>query len=277
MFKWLTLFNLLKGKSSEMSFLEHLEALRGTLIRSVAVILTLAVVAFFFREYLFDRLLFAPRSDEFLTNRLMCRLAEAWNMPMLCLNTGSFKLLNLEVAGQFRAHLYISLLAGVIVGFPYLLWELWRFIKPALYSREKQYLSLSLLSGVLLFFSGILFGFFIISPLALNFLINYSISPEIENHIRLGNYINTIGGICLSTGLVFQLPLLVYVLARFGIITPAFMKTYRKHSYVAVFIISAILTPPDVFSQILVAIPLIFLYELSILIAIRHSVTKSSV
>ena len=271
MFKWLSLFSFLKKNANQLSFLEHLEALRGMIVRSIGVIMLLTVVAFFFRDFIFDTLLLAPREDGFITNRLMCRLAEAWQMPALCLKTGGFTLQNLEVAGQFRAHLYISFIAGIIAAFPYILAEIWLFIKPALYKRESKYLGFSLFSGSLLFFAGVLFGYFIITPLALNFLINYTVSDSITNQIQLSNYIRTIGGISLSCGLVFQLPLLVFILSKFGILTSGFLKKYRKHSYVLVFIIAAIITPPDVFSQILVAIPLIFLYEISIFIAARNN------
>lgn len=258
-----------KNEIVELTFWDHLDVLRFALMRSFAVVFILAVIAFYFTDFVYSDVILGPKNPEFISNRLFCRLGQLVHMDSLCINTMDFKLNNLEMAGQFRSNLLISLIAGLVVAMPYILTEIWLFIKPALTIKERKGVSGFVFVTTFLFLVGVSFGYFIIAPLAVNFLATWTISADIQNTFRLGSYISMVVMLGLSTGLVFELPVLIYFLARMGIVTAELLKTYRKHSIVAVFILSAMITPPDVFSQILVSFPLILLYEISIRIAKR--------
>ncbi|MCK4661797.1 MAG: twin-arginine translocase subunit TatC [Bacteroidales bacterium] len=261
-----------QNKPNEMTFWEHLDELRSVLIRSIIAIGIFSVIAFFFKEFIYDTVILGPRKSDFFTNSLLCSLGDILNSSILCINQKSFEIINIEMAGQFRSHLIISFVTGIVFAFPYFLFELWKFIKPAFHENESKSLKGFVFYTSFLFAIGILFGYYIINPLAINFLISYEISPEVVNQIKLGSYISNVLMICLSTGLVFELPLLIYFLTKMGMITPQILKKYRKHSAILFFILSAIITPPDIFSQFLVAMPLFLLYEISISISKR--VTK---
>jgi len=250
-----------------MSFLEHLEELRWHLIRSTVVIFLMAIVAFVFHNFIFDNIILAPKSPEFFTNRLLCRLGDLVHVAKLCINSKPLEIINIDMAGQFKTHILVSLIAGLIVGFPYVFFEFWKFMKPALYENERKYARGSVFYSSLLFFLGILFGYYIIAPLSINFLGSYSVSGQIINRINLRSYISTVTTVALAGGITFELPVLVYFLTKAGLVTPAFLKRYRKHAIVIILILAAIITPPDIFSQILVFIPLVVLYEISILIS----------
>jgi len=268
----------LEKKSSELqelTFWDHLDVLRFALMRSSIAVFVLAIVAFYFTDFVYSQVILGPKSPDFITNRMFCEFSKLVNVDSLCINQITFKLNNLEMAGQFRNNLLISIVAGLIVAMPYILTELWLFVKPALSIKERKGVRGFVVATSFLFLTGISFGYFIISPLAINFLANWTLSPDIENTIRLGSYISMVVMIALSTGLVFQLPVLIFFLAKMGIVSVEFLKTYRKHAIVVFFILSAIITPPDMFSQLLVSFPLIFLYEISIKIARR--VEKSRV
>ena len=243
----------------EMSFLDHLEALRWHLIRSVIAIFSLAIIAFMNKSFIFDTVLLAAKDPDFITYRLMCAISEA-----ICIDELPFILINITMSGQFTNHIFVSLAAGFIVAFPYVFWEIWRFIKPALYSGESKHARGVVFFSTMLFLSGVLFGYYIIAPMAVNFLGSYQVSEMVKNQISLGSYITTVATIPLACGLVFELPIITFFLTKIGIVNPAFMRTYRKHALVMVLILSAIITPPDVISQILVAMPLLLLYEVSI-------------
>jgi len=178
-----------------------------------------------------------------------------------------FNLINLTMAGQFSMHIIVSFVAGIILAFPYILYEIWRFIQPAFKKAEKNYAKGLVFWGSFLFLSGVAFGYYVITPLSVQFLGGYTVSELVTNQISLKSYISTVTTITLSTGLVFQLPILVYFLSKLGFVTPLLMKTYRRHATVAVLLLSAIITPPDITSQVLVSIPLLFLYEISIFIS----------
>jgi len=260
----------LEKKSSELqeiTFWDHLDVLRFALMRSTIAVFVLAIVAFYFTDFVYSQVILGPKTPDFITNRLFCEFSKMISIDSLCINQTLFKLNNLEMAGQFRNNLLISIVAGVIVAMPYILTELWLFIKPALTIKERKGVSGFVFITTFLFMSGVSFGYFLISPLAINFLANWTLSPDIENTIRLGSYISMVVMISLSTGLVFQLPVFIYFLAKMGIVSVEFLKTYRKHAIIVFFILSALITPPDMFSQLLVAFPLIFLYEISIKIA----------
>lgn len=255
-------------EEEKMSFLDHLEILRWHLIRIVIALFVGASLAFVFKSFVFDTIVLAPAFNEFITYRIICDLSNAVRMgDGLCFDDLNFLLINLTMAGQFTMHILVSIVAGIIVAFPYILFEVWRFIKPALSKGEKGYARGLVFWGSFLFLNGVLFGYYIITPLSVQFLGNYNVSDLVKNQISLSSYISTVTTITLSSGLVFQLPIIIYFLSKLGFVTPELLKTYRRHSVIAVMLLSALITPPDVTSQILVAIPLIFLYEISIWIS----------
>jgi sec-independent protein translocase protein TatC len=258
-----------KKKNNEMSFLEHLEVLRWHIIKALLSILVVAIVAFIFKDILFNKILLAPKFPEFVTNRLLCELGRIVRIPKLCININPLELISIKMAGQFSMHIMVSLIAGFVVAFPYVFYQFWEFIVPALYPKEKKVASGAVLVSSLLFILGVLFGYYIITPLSIHFFGSYSVSEDVTNQINLVSFVSTIASILLASGIVFELPILVYFLSKIGLITPKFMKKYRKHSLVIVLILSAIITPPDIFSQMLVALPLVILYEVGIVISRR--------
>ncbi|NTW26014.1 MAG: twin-arginine translocase subunit TatC [Lentimicrobium sp.] len=255
----------------EMSFWDHLDALRGHLFRSAIAIVVVAIVAFINREFIFDQLILAPKDPDFITNRLLCQLGVWANIPSLCLGNFDLKIININLSGQFTTHMYISFFAGLIVAAPYVIWEIWRFIKPALYDKERKNSRGAVLSMSLLFILGVLFSYFLIVPLTLSFFGTYQVSESVSNQISLASYISTVVSVTFSLGVVFELPVFVFFLTKVGIITPEFLKRNRKYTLVILLTIAAIITPPDIISQILVTIPLYGLYELSILVSQRIS------
>ena len=259
----------ISNNTGEMSFLEHLEELRWHIVRSGVAILVLAIIAFIFRNYLFDYVLLAPKNPDFFTNRFLCDLATKFNAPDLCINTTPLKLQNIKLAGQFSASIMVSLYTGVVIAFPYIIWEMWRFISPALYENERKHARGSVAAISIMFFTGALFGYFIIVPLMINFLGGWQVSAEIVNDVTLEDYLDRITFIPLATGIIFELPILMIFLTKVGIITPEFMIQYRRHAIIVLMIVASIITPPDVFSMILVVLPLLLLYEASILLTKR--------
>jgi len=258
-----------KGKAGEkeMSFLQHLEELRWHIIRSILAIVFFMILAFIFKSFLFDSVIFAPSRPSFFTNRLLCHLGERLNTPALCINTKPLNLININMSGQLTTHFAVAMVAGLILAFPVVLWEFWKFFKPALKPNEARYAQGTVFAASMLFFIGVLFGFFMLAPLSIHFLSTYEISADVTNQINIRSYISTLSSICLATGLIFELPIITFFLTKVGLITPTFMRKYRKHAIVLIFIIAAIITPPDVFSQTLVALPLLLLYEVSIFIS----------
>jgi sec-independent protein translocase protein TatC len=253
----------------EMSFLEHLEELRWHIIRSILAIVFFMILAFIFKSFIFGTVILGPRNPDFITNRLFCELGGYLNIPALCINTKEWQLINIKMSGQITTHITVAMVAGVILAFPFVLLEFWRFLKPALKPNESKYASGAVLAASFLFFLGVLFGYFMLAPLSIHFLSTYEVDPSVANQINVRSYIGTLTSICLATGLVFELPIITFFLTKIGIVTPTFMRKYRKHAIVVIFIIAAIITPPDVFSQTLVAIPLLLLYEISIFISAR--------
>jgi sec-independent protein translocase protein TatC len=260
-----------RGKKSdkEMSFLEHLEELRWHIIRSVLAIFIFMITAFVCRNIIFDMIILAPKNADFITARLLCSLGAKMGTDAICINQHPVNLINIKMAGQLTTHIIVSLVAGLILAFPVVLWELWKFFKPALKPNEIKYSKGAILITSLLFFIGVLFGYFALAPLSIHFLTSYAVSGDVVNQIYVRSYIGTITSICLATGVIFELPIVAYFLTKIGVVTPEFMRTYRRHSIVVIFILAAVITPPDVFSQILVAIPLLILYEVSIFISAR--------
>jgi sec-independent protein translocase protein TatC len=254
---------------NEMSFLDHLEALRWHLVRSIFSIMVFAIIAFIFKDFIFSNVIIAPKTPDFFTNRMLCSFGTWIGIKALCINIDPFQLININMAGQFTTHIMVSMIIGLIFAFPYLVFELWRFISPALYEKEKNFARGAVFYISMLFLLGVLFAYFIIIPLSVHFLGSYQVSAEVVNQINLMSYIQTVTAIALAAGLLFELPVLIYFLTKVGLVTPEFLKKYRRHSLVIVLVLSAIITPPDVFSQILVAFPLMFLYEVGIRISKR--------
>lgn len=261
-------------KLSEMSFLDHLEELRWLLVRSTVAVLICATVAFFFSDFIFNQIIFGPKNPEFITYRLFCEMSQNLGLDQsLCVTEIPMRIQSREMGGQFSAHMWTSITAGFIIGFPFILWEFWKFISPALYENEKKYARAFVIIASLLFFMGVLFGYYLITPLSVNFLANYNVSEQIFNDIDLSSYISLLRSSTVACGLLFELPIIIYFLTKIGLVTPKFLRQYRKYTLIIVLVLSAIITPPDVLSQVIVAIPIMILYEVSILIS--ASVTKS--
>jgi len=256
-----------KEAKKEMSFLDHLEILRWHLVRSSLAIILFGTVAFLFKNIIFDKILLAPTKLDFFTYQLLCTISKSFSTDGMCIESLPFTLQSLGMAEQFSIHIWVSVTAGIIVAFPYIIWEVWLFINPGLYKHERKYAFGFILISSLLFFLGVLFGYYVITPLSINFLGNYSISDIVNKNFKIGSYISIIKSSVLAAGFMFELPVIIYFLAKMGLVTPQFLKTYRKHAIVLVLILAALITPPDVISQIIVSIPIVFLYEVSILIA----------
>ncbi len=255
----------------EMTFLEHLEALRWHIVRSAVAVILIGIVAFIFKRVVFDIILLGPSESDFVMSRWLCYLGKNTflHTNVLCINSEPIKLQNIQMAGQFMAHIKISLIAGLVLAFPYIFWEFWRFVKPALYSNELHIARGAVLAISSLFFVGVLFGYYIICPLSINFLYNYQVSDLAINDIQLMSYVSLVASICLAAGVMFELPMIVLFFSKIGLLTPGFLKKYRRHAFIVILVVAAIITPPDVFSQILVSLPLLLLYEVSIGISKR--------
>lgn len=266
-----------KNPGAEMSFLDHLEELRWLLVRSSIAIIVGACVAFAFSGFIFDEIIFAPKKGDFITYRIFCELAQRYDLDKsFCIEELPFEIQSRTMDGQFSTDLWVSITAGFILAFPYILWLFWKFISPALYDRERKHAVVFIVTTSVLFFIGVLFGHYLITPLSLNFLANYRISDVVKNDIDLNSYISIIKTTAISCGLVFEMPVLMYFLAKVGLVTASFLSNYRRYAYVIILIIAAIVTPPDVISQLIVTIPLIILYEVSILIAARMNRNKEN-
>ena len=254
----------------EMSFLDHLEVFRWHLIRAAIAILFFAVIAFIFKDIVFDSILLGPQSPNFPTYKALCAISQHLGLEdVLCLTEAPFTLMNISMSGQFSTHVSTSIFAGLIVSFPYVFWEFWRFISPGLHADENKMARGIVFFSSVLFLFGILFGYYVIAPLSVNFLGSYQVSSSVANQISLTSFISTVTTVSFASGIIFELPILVYFLTKIGFLTPDFMRIYRKHAIVLILILAAIITPPDVTSQILVLLPLIALYEISIRISAR--------
>ena len=263
----MTLFRKGPNPNTEMSFLGHLEALRWHLVRSVIAIVIFAIAAFVNKEFIFDTIIFGPKNPSFPTYRALCYLSEKFSID-ICIKEFPFNIISVSMAGQFTTHMWVAFISGLVAAFPYIIWESWRFIKPALTEKEKKYSYGAVFFTSLLFLIGVLFGYFLIAPMSINFLGSYTVSDQVKNTIGLDSYISTITILTFASGVVFELPIVVYFLSKIGIITPQFMRTYRKHAMVVILVIAAVITPsPDISSQLLVAVPLFILYELSIFVS----------
>tara|TARA_B110000259_G_scaffold178331_1_gene216523 strand:+ start:15728 stop:16534 length:807 start_codon:yes stop_codon:yes gene_type:complete len=257
-----------KSNIQEMSFLDHLEDLRWHLIRSVFAILIAASIAFISKDFIFNHVLFGPKNIDFFTYDLLCKISKSIGLDeSFCINEMPFTIQSRTMSGQFSAHIWISITAGFIISFPYVIYQFWSFISPGLYQNEKKNARGFIFISSLLFFIGVLFGYYIVTPLSINFLGSYIVSNEITNEFDLDSYVGLIRASVIASGLIFELPIIIYFLTKIGLVTPEIMVKYRKFALVIVLVLSAIITPPDIASQIIVAIPIVILYQISIYIS----------
>ncbi len=249
--------------------MDHLEALRWHLVRSAVVVLVLSIGSFIFMDFIFNTIIMGPKHIDFWTYRQMCRLGEMMGMAeRMCPKELKFTLMNTTMAGQFMQHIKLSFTVGIAVAFPYVGWELWRFFSPALNGREKR-LAAYLIAPVILFFlTGMLFGYYVLTPMTIQFLANYMLSPDIANNITLDSYLSTLTLTCLSTAVIFELPMIILLMASLNLVTVRLLRKGRKMAIIIILVLAAVLTPsPDPQSQMLLAVPFYALYELSIWVA----------
>ena len=261
-----------KGSSleSEMSFFDHLEVLRWHLIRSALAIMILFVVAFCNFDFIWNTVIMGPKHGSFLTYRFLCYLGDLLHNDGMCITSIPGNIINTEMAGQFMLQMNSSFMMGLVIGFPYLLFELWRFIAPALSDIERKSARGFVFYTSFLFFLGVLFGYFVVTPLSVHFLTTYQVSPDIQNNFTIDSYVNLVCLLILANGLVFQLPVVVYILANVGVLTPKFMREKRRYAIIIIMVIAMLVTPsPDPITMLVVSIPLILLYEVSITVAGR--------
>jgi sec-independent protein translocase protein TatC len=250
--------------TTEMGFLDHLEELRWHIIRAGIAVVVIAIVAVIFQNEVFEYIIYAPKKPNFITYRFFCAISEA-----TCLQPPELQLITRELGEQFFMGISVSLYLGLIVSFPYIFYEFWKFIKPGLYEREVRIANRLIGFTSLLFLLGICFGYFIIAPFAISFLGSYSVGTEAINSPTLSSYVSYLTMFTIPTGIAFELPIVVYFLAKLGIIGPGIMRKFRKEAFLIIFIVAAIITPPDVITQTLVGIPMYILYEVSIFVAVR--------
>jgi len=254
-------------QQNEMSFLNHLEVLRWTLVRSSLAIIAFGMVAFVMKDFIFNSIILAPKDPSFFTYRFLCAVSKSFGTEGLCIDEIPFIVQSRTMAGQFSAHIWTSITFGFILAFPYIIWEVWKFLKPALYEKERKNAKSFIIITSLLFFVGIIFGYYVITPLSINFLGSYRVADEVRNNFDLSSYTGLLKASCLSSGFIFELPIVIYFLTKLGLVTPEFLKKYRKYALVLVLILAALITPPDIISQVIVAIPMVILYEVSIRIS----------
>lgn len=254
----------------DMSFLDHLEELRWHLLRSFVGIFVIAIIVFLAKDFIFNEVILKPTSDDFITYRFFCGLSEK-----LCFGPGEVTVFTRELGEQFIVHLKVSFWIGLIVAFPYVFFEIWKFVSPGLYDKERKATRGVVFVCTFLFLSGVAFGYFVISPFAISFLSSYSVSDMISDTFTLSSIVNYMMMFTLPTGLVFQLPVAVFFLSKMGLVTPEWMKMYRRHAFVIILVVAAIITPPDMITQLLIGIPLYILYEISIWISRRVQKSKN--
>ncbi|MCD0487857.1 twin-arginine translocase subunit TatC [Pedobacter sp. MC2016-14] len=262
--------NKTKNLEAEMSFFDHIDILRKHLMRALLVIVVFTCAAFYYTDFIFNEIIMGPKNPAFWTYRMMCKLVERF--PSIgsdfCITKIDAKIINTEMAGQFTLQMNSCVMVGIILGIPYLLFEIWLFIKPALHENERRSASGFVTFASFLFFLGIFFGYYIICPLSINFLTNFTVSPDIQNTFTIDSYLSSIMTLTLGSGIIFQLPVIIFILSKLGIMTPAFMRASRRYSTVIILIVAAVVTPTaDPYTMLIVALPLFLLYELSIYIS----------
>ena len=259
-----------QGLEVEMSFFDHLEELRWHLIRASIAVLIFTGLAFYYYDFIFDSVIMGPSHTNFWTYQALCNLGNYLHRTGWCVETINIKLMNNELAGQFTLQLNSSLIIGITAGIPYVLYELWRFIKPALHDKERKAATGFVFYATFLFALGVFFGYFIITPMSIRFLVGYEVSASIENLYTIDNYLSSVATLTLASGLVFQLPIIIYILSNLGILTVQFMRSSRRYAIVVILIIAAVVTPtPDAITMMVVSVPLFILYEVGIMVAGR--------
>ena len=239
-----------------MSFWDHLDVLRGTLFRSALSVFLASIVMFCFKDFLFGKVILAPSRPDFFMYKI--------------LGGGvSMQLINTEVSAQFFVHLKVSFICGLVIAFPYIIYEIWKFIAPALYDNETRSVRKAFLGSALLFYAGVATGFCLIFPVTLSFFQGYTVSDAIANTITLNSYISMFSSMVILFGIVFEFPVLIAILSNMGIVTKDMLTKYRKHAFVGVLIVAAVITPADPFSMLIAAAPLYLLYELSVIVCVR--------
>lgn len=257
-----------KKHPNEMSFLDHLEELRWILVRSAVAVLVCSIVVYFFADWIFDEVIFGPTNANFVTYRFFCDLSHSLGFAdSICVTDMPFIIQNTEMEGQVNIFVWICVLGGFILSFPFIIYQFWNFISPALYEKERKNAKFFISVSSILFFLGVAFGYFIVVPMSVQFLATFSVSKVVQNQFNIGSYMSMFKTSVIASGLYFELPIVIYFLSRLGLVTPAFLRKYRKWGIVIILIIAAIVTPPDVVSQVIVAVPMIGIYELSILIS----------
>jgi sec-independent protein translocase protein TatC len=258
-----------KKQPKEMSFLGHLEELRWILVRSSAAVVIMGIVSYFYADYIFDKLIFGPTDPSFITYRFFCEVSHSLGFAEnICITELNFVIQNTEMEGQINIFFWVCITAGFILAFPYILWEFWKFISPALYEKEQKSAKLFIFISSILFFLGVLFGYFVIVPLSVNFLATFTISSMVVNQFTIVSYVSMVRTSVIASGLFFELPIIIYFLTKLGLVTPIFLRKYRKYAILIVLVVAAIVTPPDVISQVTVAIPMLLIYEASIWISV---------
>ncbi len=268
--------------AGEMSFLQHLEEFRWHLVRSVVVVMVFAIVAFCLNDFVFDTVIFGPLRQDFISYRALCSLGYKLGAgDVMCMTLREPHLQTLSASEQFFNHMWISFLCGLIIGFPFVLWELWKFIRPALKNKEVGPVKIFVIIAFILFLIGIFFGYFLLFPMSYNFLVNYQVSSSgiVQTQNTFDDYISLISTMTLVSGIIFEMPILVHFLTRMTLLTPQFMRKYRKHAVIIILIAAAVITPsPDVTSQMVVAIPMYLLYEISVFVSVwtikKHQLDK---
>ncbi|MDX5437225.1 MAG: twin-arginine translocase subunit TatC [Pontibacter sp.] len=248
----------------EMSFVDHLEELRWHIIRALGSIFVFATIAFLAKSFVFHDIILAPSRTDFLSYRVMCEVGQYLGSDALCFEEMGFTIQSRQMSGQFTMHLLVSAVLGLACAFPYAFWEIWRFVKPGLYPQERKNSEGAVFFVSVLFAMGLLFGYYVVSPISINFLAGYQVDPSIVNEFDLSSYISTLTTLCLACAFMFEMPVIVFFLTKAGLITPETMKLYRRHALVVILVVGAIITPPDVVSQLLISMPLMLLYEASI-------------
>ncbi|MAZ28862.1 MAG: twin-arginine translocase subunit TatC [Cytophagaceae bacterium] len=258
-----------KDPNVEMSFLDHLEELRWHLIRSVLAVVIIGIVAFVFKDFIFNDIIFAPSRPDFVSYDLLCQLSNIFGSDKGCMDENGldFIIQSRKMSGQFNAAIWTAIWTGFVVAFPYVLYEVWKFISPGLYEKERKNSRGFIIISSLLFFLGVLFGYYVISPLSINFLATFTVGDQVKNEFDIDSYIGLVRMSALSAGLIFELPIVIFFLTKIGLVTPQILRKYRKYSLVVVLLVAAIITPPDISTQVIVAIPILILYEASIVIS----------
>jgi sec-independent protein translocase protein TatC len=257
--------------NQQMSFLQHLDELRWRLVRIAIVVISVAVLLWIYQEWVMNHVFLVLKEKEFITFKLLCAYFG------VCVSDTTVKMQSMTVSGQFNYAMMMSIMGGLIITAPYIFYQIWSFIKPGLKKNELRAAKGLVFYVSLCFFSGVFFGYFVVAPLTVQFFGSFQISPEIENNFTVGSYMGTVISTVFYTGILFLLPIVSFILTKIGLIGPEFLKKYRRHAIVVILIISAVITPPDMLSQIIVSIPIIVLYEIGIVVSTRTSKNKNKI